>query len=180
MKITKSNNILFILFSLLVLVSFLSCSKKDVGDVDTAEKYLTCKLNGKDYSFNFHVNANDKPVNKEVNFVVISGWEKEDMITGFGIDMLIPGEGAKEKTYSVAGGSAPELDGQYYIQNYNNGKFLGTTVYDGGRTTGTNFTLTITSLTAWGVKGTFSGKLKLTGGDTYINITDGKFSAPYN
>ncbi|GGI28529.1 hypothetical protein [Pedobacter mendelii] len=112
--------------------------------------------------------------------MVISGWEKEDMITGFGIDLVIPGEGAKEKTYSVAGTLAPELDGQFYIQNYKDGKLNGTSVYSGGRETNTNFTLKITSLTDWGVKGTFSGKLKLSGGNKFILVTDGAFSAPYN
>lgn len=124
------------------------------------------------------VNANDKPATDTLHFVVIGGWEKQDMIKGFGIHLLVPA-GAKETTYSVAGGSIPELDGDYYIQNDEDGK-MWTTTYSGGRTTGTQFTLTITSLTAWGVKGTFSGKLKLSGGDEYITVTDGKFSAPYN
>jgi len=180
MKTTQLNNYLFIAFTLLILTCLSSCSKND-GDIgDSSEKFLSCKLNGKEYNFNYHVNANDKPAEEVVHFVVISGWEKEDMVTGFGIDLLIPGDGVKEQSYSVAGGSVPELDGQYYIQNYKDGKIMGTTVYSGGRSDGTQFTLTITSLTAWGVKGTFSGKLRLSAGDEYINVTDGKFSAPYN
>jgi hypothetical protein len=175
MKTAKLNSLLSITFSLSVLICASSCSKND-GD-GSSEKYLTCKLNGKEHNFNFRVNANDKPAEKEVHFVVIGGWEKEDMVTGFGVNMLIP-EGVKEKTYSVAGTSAPELDGQFYIQNYKDGKIASTTVYGGGRREGTQFTLTITSLTDWGVKGTFSGKLL--GDDGYITVTEGKFSAPYN
>ncbi|MBB5622822.1 hypothetical protein HDE69_003904 [Pedobacter cryoconitis] len=179
MKKIKLNRRLSITFSLLVFICLSSCSKQNADRSDSSEKYLTCKLNGKDYSFNTSVNANDKPAEDEVHFVVIGGWEKEDRITGFGIDMVIP-EGVKEKTYSVAGTSAPELKGQFYIQNYKDGKHMGTTVYEGGRSPGTQFTLTITSLTDWGVKGTFSGKLELRDGNEFITVTEGKFSAPYN
>jgi len=51
----------------------------------------------------------------------------------------------------------------------------------GNGSDGSNFTLKITSLDSWGVKGTFSGKLRLIGGNnTFINVTEGEFSAPYN
>lgn len=179
MKETKLNRRLSVIFSLLVFICLSSCSKQDDKSTGSSEKYLTCKINGKDYSFNSSVNANDKPSEKVVHFVVIGGWEKEDKITGFGIDLLIP-EGVEEKTYSVAGTLAPELMGQFYIQNYKDGKHVGTTVYSGGRSPGTQFTLTITSLTDWGVKGTFSGKLELRDGNEFITVTEGKFSAPYN
>lgn len=164
----------------MLLVCSSSCGKKDVDGDDSSERYLTCKLNGEEHNFKYGVNANQKPSEETVHFVVIGGWEQEEISKspGFGINMLIP-EGVKEQTYSVAGGSTPELDGQYYIQHDKDGKTW-TTVYDGGRSTGTQFTLTITSLTAWGVKGTFSGKLRLNAGDEYIIVTDGKFSAPYN
>jgi len=110
------------------------------------------------------VNANDKPATDTVHFVVIGGWEKQDMITGFGIDMQIT-EGAKEATYRSGGASDLLLAGKYYIQEMKDGKFVVTTVFNGGDMDGSNFVLTITSLTKWGVKGTFSGKLKLVGGD---------------
>lgn len=180
MKKNKLYNLLFIVSILFILIGLSACDKNDSDVDDQSEKYLICKLNGKEHRFNYHVNANDKPAEETVHFVVISGWEEENTATspGFGIDLVLP-EGAEEKTYSVAGGSTPELDGQYYIQHAEGGKTW-TTVYSGGRSTGTQFTLTITSLTDWGVKGTFSGKLRLSGGDEYITVTDGKFSAPYN
>ncbi|MCX2584379.1 hypothetical protein [Pedobacter sp. MR22-3] len=158
----------------------LSACKKNGGTAtDDGEKYLTCKINGKYREFNYSVNANDEPATDTVHFVVISGWEKQDKITGFGIDMHIA-EGAKEATYVANGASGPSLAGKYYIQEMKDGKFVGTTVFNGGDLDGSNFTLTITSLTKWGVKGTFSGKLKLLGGDEIVTVTEGKFSAPYN
>jgi len=64
--------------------------------------------------------------------------------------------------------------------NIKNGVIDGTTVYSGGRSSVTSFTLTITSLTDWRVKSTFSGKLELGTTNTYVTVTDGKFSAAYN
>ncbi|RNL56497.1 hypothetical protein [Pedobacter jejuensis] len=179
MQTSKFRNILSLLFCIVLITVLLSCGKDAAGEAST-DKFLKCKLNGKAYNFNYNVNANDKPSEKEIHFVTISGWEKEDMITGFGIGLVVPNEGAKETTYSVAGSLSPELDGDYFIQNMKDGKIISTTVYSGGRSSETSFTLTITSLTKWGVKGTFSGKLKLSGGNTFINVTEGEFSAPYN
>lgn len=171
----------FIVMLFLTILGFSACSKKS-GEATggDGEKFLTCKLNGQYYEFNYRVNANDKPATDTVHFVVIGGWEKQDMIKGFGIDLTLP-EGAKETTYVAAGTTAISLHGKYYIQNMKDGKIVGTMGYNGGTSAGTNFTLTITSLTKWGVKGTFSGKLKLVGGgDEYVTVTEGKFSAPYN
>jgi len=39
------------------------------------------------------------------------------------------------------------LHGKYYIQNMKDGKIVGTIGYNDGTSEGTNFTLTITSLT---------------------------------
>ena len=163
----------------LIVVSFASCSKNGGEVEEKGEKYLTCKINGEYREFNYFVNANDKPATDTVHFVVISGWEKQDKITGFGIDMHIA-EGAKETTYGGNDASDLLLSGKYYIQNMKDGKIVGTTIYNGGSVTGSDFTLTITSLTKWGVKGTFSGRLRLVGGEDYVTVTDGKFSAPYN
>ena len=52
-------------------------------------------------------------------------------------------------------------------------------MFHGGRSSDTFFTLNITSIDDWGVKGTFSGLLR-DADDNYIEVTDGKFSAPYN
>lgn len=163
----------------LLLVGFIACRKKGGTAKNDGEKYLTCKVNGKYREFNYSVNANDKPATDTVHFVVISGWEKQDKITGFGIDMHIA-EGAKETTYIANRASEFLLAGKYYIQEMKDGKSVGTTIFNGGDLDGSNFRLTITSLTKWGVKGTFSGKLQLLGGDEYVTITEGKFSAPYN
>jgi len=158
----------------------LSGCKKNGGTADgEGEKFLNCKINGKYYEFNSGVNANDKPSTDTVHFVVIGGWEKPDKIKGFGIGLTLP-EGAKEATYTATGPTDLELNGQYYIQEMKDGKIMNTIVYTGVQGEGTNFKLTITSLTEWGVKGTFSGKLELDGGDDVVNVTEGKFSAPYN
>lgn len=178
MKTFKS---LIFLMLLSFVTTLLGCDKMEDPNTDTIhdESFLTCKINGELRKFNYAVNANDKPATEVEHFVVIGGWEKEDMNIGFGISLLIPEkEGVKETTYSVAGTNTLELDADYYIQNWNGGKHTGTTVYSGGRSDGTNFTLTITSLTKWGVKGTFSGRLQ--NGSAYVVVTDGKFSAPYN
>ncbi len=168
--------------AILVLAIFgLSACKKNGGDATgNDEKYLTCKLNGEYHEFNYGVSANDKPATDIVHFLVVGGYEKQDMIKGFGIDLTLPSDGIKEKTYIVSGTTSISLHGKYYIQNMKDGKIVGTTGYNGGTSAGTNFTLTITSLTAWGVKGTFSGKLQLVGGNDYVTVTEGKFSAPYN
>jgi hypothetical protein len=163
----------------LAIVRLSACKKNGGSAVGDGEKYLTCKINGKLHEFNYSVNANDKPATDTVHFVVIGGWEKQDMVTGFGIDMHLK-EGAKETTYTANDASDLLLAGKYYIQNMKDGKIVGTTIYNGGDLDGSSFTLTITSLTKWGVKGTFSGKLKLLGGEEYVTVTEGKFSAPYN
>ena len=156
-----------------------ACKKNGGTAAGDGEKYLTCKINGEQHEFNYSVNANDKPATDTVHFVVIGGWEKQDMVTGFGIDMHLK-EGAKETTYTANDASDPLLACKYYIQNMKDGKIVGTTIYNGGDLDGSSFTLTITSLTKWGVKGTFSGKLKLLGGEEFVTVTEGKFSAPYN
>lgn len=163
----------------LIIINFTSCSKSGGEAKGTGEKYLTCKINGQQREFNYFVNANDKPATDTVHFVVIGGWEKQDMVTGFSINMHIA-EGAKETTYVVNDDSDLLLAGKYYIQNMKDGKIVGTTIFNGGDVDGSNFTLTITSLTKWGVKGTFSGKLRRLGGEDFVTVTDGKFSAPYN
>lgn len=162
-----------------ILLGFSFCSKKS-GDADGGqEKYFSCKINGEQREFNYFVNANDKPATDTVHFVVIGGWEKQDMVTGFGIDMQID-KGAKEATYVSNSAPGLLLSGKYYIQNMKDGKITGTTIFNGGDVEGSSFTMTITSLTKWGVKGTFSGKLRLLAGNEYLTVTEGKFSAPYN
>ena len=169
-----------LLAALVIIIIGLSACKKNGGAAtDDQDAYLTCKIDGKYHEFNYHVNANDKPATDTVHFVVIGGWEKQDMVTGFGINMQIA-EGAKEATYTSDGAGELLLAGKYYIQEMKDGKFAGTTIFNGGDLEGSNFTLTITSLTKWGVKGTFTGKLRLVGGDEMVTVTEGKFSAPYN
>ncbi|TWR26754.1 hypothetical protein FPZ42_06875 [Mucilaginibacter achroorhodeus] len=169
----------FIALLAIAFCSFISC-KKSSGDANGGQEiYMSCKINGTLHEFNYHVNANDKPATDTVHFVVIGGWEKPDMVTGFGIDMQID-KGAKEGSYVSNSAARLLLSGKYYIQQMKDGKILGTTIYNGGDVDGSNFTMTITSLTKWGVKGTFSGKLRLLTGDEYLTVTDGKFSAPYN
>jgi len=158
-----------ILMTILSMVLFFCSGSDDGGSQGTQEVFLQCKINGQLRHFNYRANANDGPSGDKVHFVVISGWEGDDMATSprFGINMVLP-EGATETTYIASGGLEPELDGKYFYQNYVNGQNVGTTVYSGGISEGTHFKLTITSLTAWGVKGKFSGLLRLSGGDEVI------------
>ncbi|PAW95545.1 hypothetical protein CKK33_00770 [Mucilaginibacter sp. MD40] len=165
---------------LVFALSGLSACKKGSGSSNGGqETYMSCKINGTLHEFNYGVNANDKPATDTEHFVVIGGWEKPDMVTGFGIDMQID-KGAKEGTYVSNSAPGLLLAGKYYIQQMKDGKIVGTTIFNGGDLEGSSFTMTITSLTKWGVKGTFSGKLRLLAGDEYLTVTDGKFSAPYN
>ncbi|MFA6246582.1 MAG: hypothetical protein WC615_06555 [Mucilaginibacter sp.] len=178
-NITSKLKLACVVMMALAMMSLYGCKRNGGTATGDGEKFFTCKINGKLREFNYHVNANDKPATDTVHFVVVGGWEKEDMITGFGIDMQLK-EGAKETTYTSNGTGNLLLSGKYYIQDMKDGKIVGTTVYNGGDLDGSSFILTITSLTKWGVKGTFSGKLKLLGGDDYVTVTEGKFSAPYN
>ncbi|MCJ8209768.1 hypothetical protein MUY27_08605 [Mucilaginibacter sp. RS28] len=178
-NIIVKQRVLFIILSLFVFGNFSACKKSSGDATGGRDTYLSCKINGTLHEFNYHVNANDKPATDTVHFVVIGGWEKQDMVTGFGIDMQID-KGAREATYVSNSASGLLLSGKYYIQNMKDGKIISTTVFNGGDLDGSNFTMTITSLTKWGVKGTFSGKLRLLGGDESVTVTDGKFSAPYN
>lgn len=178
-----SNRLKGIIVRILVIGTLFTgaCSKSDGESPNRDEEsFLTCKINGEQRRFNFVVNANSQPADwNKIQFVVISGWENQDIekSPSFGISMLLP-EGAKETTYSVNGNTSLELDGQYCVQHWKDGAHTGTTCFMGGRTDGTNFTLTITSLSRWGVKGKFSGLLR--DGNSYLKITEGEFSAPYN
>ncbi|MEO8254078.1 MAG: hypothetical protein ABI554_06780 [Flavobacterium sp.] len=168
--------------SMLLLVAMVfvlqGCSKDDGGGGNTTGKeFLTFKMNGKTVDYSALVNANDKPLEKEVHFVVIGGHETDDFLSpGFGIDLLVKDGGATTKTYTTA---EDDLRGQYYIQNVKDGKIVSTYNYNGDGTDGSNFVLKITRLDANGVAGTFSGTLIGEDGDV-LNITDGSFSANYN
>ncbi len=169
-----------IFLSLILLsVLFKSCSKDD-GNTVSGEGFLRCKLNGELKEFNNFVNANDPPQEETVHFVVVGGFEKENInkSPSFGI-MLVSEENIIEGTYSVAGESSPELDGQYCMQVYDGETHTGTECFIGGRSSGTYFSLNITSMDDWGVKGTFSGLLRDVD-DNLLEVTEGEFAAAYN
>ncbi|SEM73606.1 hypothetical protein SAMN05216436_10738 [bacterium A37T11] len=169
----KSIKKIFVLFMVFGIgAGILGCSKDDDVEPAKDEEYLTCKIDGEYREFNGNVNANDKP-DGPVHFVVISGHETDDSNSpGFGIDLLVEDGEATTKKYTTANAN---LHGSYYEQTNN-----GTISYDAVGTDGTSFKLNITRLDDWGVSGTFSGVLKLGGSNTYITVTDGKFSAAYN
>lgn len=151
--------------------------EKDKGGETVKEGTFTCKINGELFEFNALVNANDRPAEEAVHFVVLSGYERDALSSPFfGIDLLVPGDGATAKTYTTADS---ELRGQYCIQHVKDGKIEYTTCHTGNGSNGSSFTLNITSLDDWGVKGTFSGLLKVEGENAYLTVTDGQFSAPY-
>ncbi|MDV6169448.1 hypothetical protein R1T16_13515 [Flavobacterium sp. DG1-102-2] len=163
----------------LLAVTVTGCSDDDGGSTSPAKQgTLTCKINGVARDFSYMVSANDKPSEEVVHFVTISGHEEDDFTSpGFGFQ-LVSEEGATTTTYTSADS---ELHGTYYIQNLDsNGNITGTTTYHGNGSDGTSFTMKVTTLNEWGVEGTFSGVLQLTGGEEYVTITDGVFSAPYN
>jgi len=172
------NRLQILTAALLIGLLHHSCGKSD--NPITEEAFLECKLNGDLHTFNNVTNANDPPAEETVHFVVIAGWEDADInkSPSFGI-MMVSEENISEGTYHVAGGSSPELDGQYCLQLYDGEDHVGTECFMGGRSSDTYFTLNITSIDDWGVKGTFSGLLR-DADDNYIEVTDGKFSAPYN
>ena len=174
MKNTLNKIGLFLVLALLTV----SCSKDEAPSGDS-DGFLRCKINGKLHEFNYSLSANDKPDDwNTIHFVTVGGHESKDMASpGFGFQ-LVSDEGAKETTYVTANGEGPELVGQYYIQNVVDGKIVSTTGYRGDGSDGSSFTLNITSLTKWGVKGTFSGVLE--GGGEFLTVTEGEFSAPYN
>lgn len=89
-------------------------------------------------------------------------------------------KGARVGTYVSNSAPGLLLSGKYYIQQMKDGKMLGTTIFNGGDLEVSNFTMTITSLDQWGVKGSFSGRLRLLTGKEYLTVTEGKFSAPYH
>lgn len=163
---------------LVLALLMVSCSKDDSSS-DDSEVFFRCKINGKLHEFNHSLSANDKPDDwNTIHFVTVGGRESKDMASpGFGFQ-LVSDEGAKETTYVAANGEGPELIGQYYVQNVVDGKIVSTTGYRGDGNDGSSFTLSITSLTKWGVKGTFSGVLE--GDDVFLTVTEGEFSAPYN
>ncbi|SFC43576.1 hypothetical protein SAMN04487891_11123 [Flagellimonas taeanensis] len=169
-----------IFLSLILLsVLFKSCSKDD-GNTVSGEGFLRCRLNGELKEFNNFVNANDPPQEETVHFVVVGGFEKENInkSPSFGI-MLVSEENIIEGTYSVAGESSPELDGQYCMQVYDGETHTGTECFIGGRSSETYFILNITSMDDWGVKGTFSGLLRDVD-DNLLEVTEGEFAAAYN
>lgn len=171
----------FILPLFIVSLTASGCSDDDGGSTNTnpvAKGTLTCKINGQARDFSAMVSANDKPSEATIHFVTIGGHETDDFKSpGFGFQLLSD-EGAALGTYSTVGSN---LHGNYYVQNLDsNGNITGTTTYYGDGSDATSFTMNITTLNEWGVEGTFSGVLKLTGGEEFLTVTDGKFSAPYN
>lgn len=167
------------LLSILLSILFKGCSKDDDNTVPR-EGFLRCKLNGGLKEFNNFVNANDPPQEETVHFVVVSGFEEENInkSPSFGI-MLVSEENITEGTYYVAGESLPELNGQYCLQIYDGENHTGTECFIGGRSDGTYFRLNITSIDDWGVKGTFSGLLQDVN-DNLLEVTEGEFAAAYN
>lgn len=170
---------LFILCLLAPFV-FCACKKGDNGGSvnNDTDAYLKCKINGEWLDFKYQVNANDPPSDKVIHFVVIGGNENSG-VNGPSLTLrLTSSEGAKvNTTYNGYPNSTVELYFDYYYQTAN-----GTVNYEGGHggSEGSSAQLTITSLTDWGVKGTFSGVLINYKTKEAYTVTEGSFSAPYN
>ncbi len=169
----------FLLPLFIIALTATGCSDDDGGSTTPAKKgILTCKVNGVARDYSYMVSANDKPSEEIIHFITIGGHEEDDFKSpGFGFQ-LVSEEGATTGTYTTADSN---LHGNYYFQNLDDdGNILGTTTYYGDGSDVTSFEMKVTTLNEWGVEGTFSGVLKLTGGSEYLTVTDGVFSAPYN
>lgn len=173
------NRFVNIVCALTILNLLLNSCGKTQSPIDR-EVFLECKLNGKLHKFNNVTNANDPPSEETVHFVVVAGWEEGNInkAPSFGI-MLVSEENISEGTYHVEGGSFPELDADYCLQIFQGDDHIDTKCFSGGRSRDTYFTLNITSIDEWGVQGTFEGLLRDVD-DNFIEVTQGKFSAPYN
>ncbi|MCA5004289.1 hypothetical protein [Sphingobacterium bovistauri] len=172
---TKINSLVFIFCATLL---FLGCSKDNNTPETSKEAYFKFKLNGVQKEYKYHINANDPPSEKVIHFVTIAAFESNNIATSTSLGFqLVSDKGAQIGTYLNNNANGDQLHATYAIQNVSNGQITGTTTYN---TNETPFTFQITSLTKSGVKGKFSGKLKLSGGSEILDVTEGEFSAPYN
>ncbi|WJI15364.1 hypothetical protein MWN52_17435 [Pseudoxanthomonas winnipegensis] len=138
------------------------------------EQFLTLKLEGKPLRFDKHLGANDPPSEPTVHFVTVGGHLEDDPSSpGFMFQLVAPE--VKPGTYRSG---VDQLYASYYVQTPN-----GTTTYTGDAMDGASFVMTVTAMDADGVQGTFSGRLRLTGGGEqgpFLQVEDGRFSARYN
>lgn len=147
------------------------CKKDDDGGDDRLV-YLRFRLGDEAKDYSALVSANDPPRTETVNFVTISGQESPDAHSpsiGF---QLVSDANIGVGKYSSA---ESNLHGTYAVQVVENGEWLETISYSSE-----TFELDIKEIDSWGVKGTFSGVLRLVGGNELIHITEGEFAAPYN
>lgn len=161
-------------FCLLILSILASCSKDEFAR--EKEAYMAFMLNGEYNDFSTHVSGNDPPLSDLIQFVVVSGKEKDDHhATSIGFDLLDEA-GLTTGSYHT---SDSDLYATYTIQLVEHGEWIGSHVYNTGES-GTYFRVEIDKLDRWGVRGTFDGVLRSTDTGEIIRITEGRFAAPYN
>lgn len=138
------------------------------------EQHLTLELEGKPLRFDKHLGANDPPSEPTVHFVTVGGHLEDDRSSpGFMFQLVAPE--VKPGTYRSG---VDQLYASYYVQTPS-----GTTTYTGDDLDGASFVMTVTAMDADGVQGTFSGRLRLTGGGEqgpFLKVENGSFAARYN
>jgi hypothetical protein len=174
MKATKLNTILSITFSLLFLLSLSACSKKSDSETnaDDSKYYFMATLNGKKINFfdaNFQGGGND---GKWEHIVIGGDEDKTSNSPSLDIELWMTGGNIKTGTYDF--NLNRNFISRYAIQEANN-TIIYNTEYDGVR----DYKINITELSKDGIRGTFSGTLKLKGSTKVYIVTDGDFYLPY-
>ncbi|MFP6851260.1 MAG: hypothetical protein VCA57_21520 [Pseudomonas sp.] len=141
----------------------------------SAEKgHLTLRFDGKPMTFNGPLNAQ---LGESREHLVVGGYHTGSS-ESYDIELWSLGKQIVPGTYVLPGS---KLISRYAIQQITDGKNRGTTIWSAFRPEEDTFSLTIDSIDDWGVKGHFSGRIQLLGGNgsTFIRVSDGSFAAPY-
>lgn len=149
------------LFVSMIAFAFVSC-KKD--DNESAAQHLTAKFNGTKVDFSTSLAAEKyyDPSNGYTISVLGIGGTASNLLPSF--DFIVQSDSEiTTKTYSEA---SDILLASY--SDTNNGDY----------NEGDQFTITITSISATEVRGTFSGKMIKQGSLEVVNVTEGSFRAP--
>jgi len=154
----------FLVVSLAVLT--LASCKKDKNDKPAY--HFSAKIDGVKKDFNYSVLAQLLGDNQSGYnlFIIGVGGNSVNPLPTFDLDINADAP-IETKTYqTIQSQSQWEADGSYWLD--------GQTSYDSD---GQDFSITITSLTATGVKGTFSGTIEDRSTGDINTITEGTFSA---
>lgn len=154
------------LITAVTVLTLVSCSKDKKEN--TPAEFFSAKVNGVKKEFNFSVAAQldiDSPQDYNL-FINGNGGTSSNPLPNFDIEVHADGP-IETKTYqTIQSQSKWEAEGNYWLD--------GSTSYS---IEAHDFSITITSITATEVKGTFSGTLEEFTTGEILNITEGMFSA---